>query len=171
VYTAPSKLRCTLTELPPFIQFLRMPECQTFRHPISPVPEWKNCRCRRQSGTGRRRSVRYRNVPVPGWKYECRNADAVSIDLFGLNSMVQEKISQLAAKFVNKDKGYNSIHPQDWIVQSMILGCISETLLYTVNITYLVITVYTHMVFPTHASTTYSLWLLQLYESTHMQYC
>ncbi len=41
VYTAPSKLRCTLTELPPFIQFYRMPECRTFLHPISPVPEWK----------------------------------------------------------------------------------------------------------------------------------
>ncbi len=41
VYAAPSKLCCTLTELPPFIQFFRMPECRAFWHPISPVPEMK----------------------------------------------------------------------------------------------------------------------------------
>jgi hypothetical protein len=41
VYAAPSKLCCTLTELPPFIQFFRMPECRAFWHPISPIPEMK----------------------------------------------------------------------------------------------------------------------------------
>ncbi len=41
VYTAPSKLRCTLTELPPFIQYFRMQEYRTFQHPVSPVPKWK----------------------------------------------------------------------------------------------------------------------------------
>jgi len=73
-----SELRCTLTELPPFLQFYRFPECRTVRHPVNPVPEWKEIRMpepvrsgiRRetQSGTG---MLRYRTemmnarIPMP----------------------------------------------------------------------------------------------------------
>ncbi len=56
VYAAPSKLCCTLTELPPFIKFFRMPECRAFWHPIIPVPEMKRVPMPNQSGTEIRRS-------------------------------------------------------------------------------------------------------------------
>ncbi len=66
-YTVSSELRSTLTELPPYIKFSRMPELRTVRHPVSLVPEWKEVPYRNHSGTGIRRPS-----PVPDWDDECR---------------------------------------------------------------------------------------------------
>ncbi len=54
-YALPSELSGTLFELPPFIQFFRMLECRTVRHPV--IAHWneKKCWYQKQSGTGIRR--------------------------------------------------------------------------------------------------------------------
>jgi hypothetical protein len=64
-----------------FVQFLKMPECRTVRHPVSPVTDWKRMPMPRP--------VRYRKkgpIPVSEWPVADRvvrywNADAGGISL------------------------------------------------------------------------------------------
>ncbi len=55
----------------------KMPDCQTVRYPVSPVPEWKKLTVPEP--------VRYRSklmqsgiffIPVPDWNHGCRNTNA-----------------------------------------------------------------------------------------------
>ncbi len=51
-------------------------KCRTVRHPASPVPDWKECICRNQFGTGIREPS-----PVPDWVVGLRNAvDSLDAD-------------------------------------------------------------------------------------------